>query len=345
MKLNLGMDFLKKLLARKTTAADVLKALESFANDQKSLNYAAEKAKDYFGDNWKFNLEMYIRTLPQPDREKYSRQLGNLIDFDRALSLWISAEQVIRGTRTFSGEMLGRLPEYEKYLPKFGIEGRRLLEKFKTKLDMNGGGKSAAKTPARTEEPAKPAADEIKSTGKILVKVGKEELAESAAEPLELPKPETPEAVLEEEAAEKEENGDGKTRPVENHIKIKEGADGSDWDIQRFLNLHNFLSSSREVMSAVVLEKNVSALENYPHYGFILDALDMTIADGNRILKEKTDEEIKKYLKGGRDELENIIDFYISQKAGEVVAPAKEDKPEDGGEKAEYTKVNQAAES
>ena len=59
------MDFLKKFIKHKTTIQDVISSLENFDNDVKSLNNFKEKATEYFGINWKFNLEVYISSLPK----------------------------------------------------------------------------------------------------------------------------------------------------------------------------------------------------------------------------------------------------------------------------------------
>ncbi|MDR2098515.1 MAG: hypothetical protein LBO78_00625 [Rickettsiales bacterium] len=326
MKPNLNMDFLTRLFTKKPTAGDVLKALDSFSNDQKSLEALRSKAASYFGDNWKFNLEMYINALPPEDKARYSKILENAFAFDRALALWIAAEQVIRGTRTFSGDMLKDLPSFEEYLPKFGIEGRRLLEKFKEKLSISG----------------KP-----KKNDRMLHKVSKEELTEAADDGKSAAHPTAKEESAppkEKPAPKAEDEAPAPPRPVEEHIEIGAQADGSDWEIQNFVRMHNFLSTAREVMPAIVLSKNASAIENYAHYGFILDAIDYLVAEGGRILEKKSDAAIRKYLKGGKAELKDMVDFHLRQKDDEIVPAAAKKKPNESEGKPEYTKVNQAAE-
>ena len=64
------MNFFKKFINHKITIQDVLSSLEKFDNDVKSLNDFKAKANEYFGVNWKFNLEVYISSLPKDYKEK-----------------------------------------------------------------------------------------------------------------------------------------------------------------------------------------------------------------------------------------------------------------------------------
>ena len=59
------MSFFKKLFHKKEIKLqDVFDALDSFDNDVKTLQNFSEIAYQYFGNSWKFNLEMYISSLP-----------------------------------------------------------------------------------------------------------------------------------------------------------------------------------------------------------------------------------------------------------------------------------------
>lgn len=95
----------------------------------------------------------------------------------------------------------------------------------------------------------------------------------------------------------------------------------SDWDIQNFKRIEDFLSNSREIMSAICLYKNVPSLEEYKYYGFIIDTIDYLIERGNKILSEKSDDVLDMAFDGGRQGLKNIIASYEGQKTDEIVLP------------------------
>ena len=93
------MDFFKKIFKHKITIQEVLLSLENFSNDVKSLNNFVDLASQYFGANWKFNIEIYINTLSTEEKEKYYTLFKNVLEYERALSLWTSATQIIKGLR------------------------------------------------------------------------------------------------------------------------------------------------------------------------------------------------------------------------------------------------------
>ena len=100
----------------------------------------------------------------------------------------------------------------------------------------------------------------------------------------------------------------------------------SDWDIQNFKRIEDFLSNSREIMSAICLYKNVPSLEEYKYYGFIIDTIDYLIERGNKILSEKSDDVLDMAFDGGRQGLKNIIASYEGQKTDEIVLPETEEE-------------------
>lgn len=100
-----------------------------------------------------------------------------------------------------------------------------------------------------------------------------------------------------------------------------DGTQNSDWDIKNFKRIEDFLSNSREIMSAICLYKNVPSLEEYKYYGFIIDTIDYLIERGNKILSEKSDDVLDMAFDGGRQGLKNIIASYEGQKTDEIVLP------------------------
>lgn len=105
-----------------------------------------------------------------------------------------------------------------------------------------------------------------------------------------------------------------------------DGTQNSDWDIQNFKRIEDFLSNSREIMSAICLYKNVPSLEEYKYYGFIIDTIDYLIERGNKILSEKSDDVLDMAFDGGRQGLKNIIASYEGQKTDEIVLPEAEEE-------------------
>ncbi len=131
------MSFFKKLFHKKEIKLqDVFDALDNFDNDVKTLQNFSEIAYQYFGNSWKFNLEMYISSLPPVEKEKYLSEFKQILDYERALSIWTSSLQIIKGVKPVSAELLKSMPEYKTYLAKFGIEGERLFEKLNAMFDI-----------------------------------------------------------------------------------------------------------------------------------------------------------------------------------------------------------------
>jgi hypothetical protein len=133
------MNFFKKLFKKdEINLQDVFNALDNFDNDIKSLREFSEIAFRYFGNNWKFNLEMYISSLPDAEKNKYLSEFKNVMEYEKALSIWTSALQIVKGVKPVSAELLKSMPEYKTYLSKFGIEGERLFEKLNSMFDISG---------------------------------------------------------------------------------------------------------------------------------------------------------------------------------------------------------------
>ena len=300
------MSFFQKFFQKKITIQDVLLSLENFSNDVKSLNNVSQISSEFFGVNWKFNLEMYINTMPKDDKEKYLSLFYNVLTFDKALGLWTSAQQVLKGAKTLSADMIKDIGEYEEYLPKFGVEDTKKVEDV---VDVNENESEAEAKKVEVQE-------DVKTTpvsSKILHKVSVKDLEEGVF--CKFPHEEK---TFEEE----------KVEPIANN------SIDDDWELKNFKMVHNFVSQVREVMSAISLFKNAQSLEEYPYYGFVIDTIDYLIAQGNKILSIKSNEEIEKYFPAGAKEVEDIISFYTKQKQDEVVMPVE--MKSDEKDKKEY---------
>lgn len=315
------MGFMQKFIKKKVSIQDVLSSLENFSNDTKSLNEISQVASSFFGANWKFNLELYISTMDKKDKEKYLPIIRNVLTFDKAVSLWIVAQQVLKGARPMNADIMKNIDEYEEYLPKFGVEGVRLLEKLKEKFNLSDDNvvleKTVEEVPESKQNPEEEdyieeveAVENIEETpksDKILKRVSSKELEEGVF--VKLPKKEEP-VVREEVKVES-------VTPVE---KVEEvSGNVSSWELSNFVKVYGFVSQLREVMSAISLFKGANSLEEYPYYGFVIDVIDYLVFQGEKILSDESDDVIRQYLKGGKQELEEIIVFYKKQKQEEVV--------------------------
>ncbi len=450
------MNFFKKLFNKdEVSIQDVFDALDNFDSDIKTLRNFSEIAFKYFGNNWKFNLEMYIASLPSEYKGKYLSKFKNVMEYEKALSIWTSALQIIKGIKPVSAELLKSMPEYKSYLSKFGIEGERLFEKLNSMFDVSKNTSesqpvqndiapvsddsdvkndvveedvaeantdteisveevevepeedtqtSTSDTEEKTEidtkdsvpaevevveeedvekeiapAPAEPASESVEvdaSTNeepenKSDVKGGTDEdegydeddddASEEnlSAENIEYRKQlkerilqkvrdiELRKKNLEAELAEKKAKENLPVAPspskedvvvFEDSVKTKKSVKSSknkskniknqsnqevniDWLLQNFKKIQEFLSKSREIMSAISLYKNSASVEDYKNYGFILDVIDYLIETGEKILSQKSDDEIQTIFEGGRNELRDIINTYKNEKNNEVVIP------------------------
>ena len=421
------MNFFKKLFNKdQITLQDVFNSLDAFDNDMKSLHTFSEKAFKYFGNNWKFNLEMYISSLPTDEKNKYYAKFKNVMEYEKALSIWTSALQIIKGVKHVSAELLKAMPEYKTYLTKFGIEGERLFEKLNSMFDISVNKKqeevseqSKEISSSDVEHDASDVAEIIESDDKVEDEVLDTEIETSSEDESDIDEENTPSDIVSEDEVieekveeipveeEKEEivetniseNNDEtveedndeveeddseihlskekqeyraqlkerilqkvrdielrkkslkeeleenkKSVEVEKNIKEEKSNPSKtaqkspknksikskkqsinkvniDWILNNFKKIQEFLSESREVMSAISLYKNAESIEEYKNYGFIIDVIDYLIEKGEEILSTKSDSEIENIFPGGKEELRKTIEFYKNEKNNEVLLP------------------------
>ena len=257
--------------------------------------------------------------------------------------------QIVKGVKPLSSDVLKNMSEYKEYLSKFGIEGTRLYEKLSDLLDLNTPTEKVEEVQSvissTTEEIASnPEKEEVveeieeveevvkipqqeeytqKLKQRILQKMqdieAKKKTSEISSSPVV--KKEEKQEIVEEKINPSEEQKKTKKNEKNNKIKevISDTINSEDWILKNFAKIHNFLSNSREVMSAISLYKNAPSLEEYPFYGFIIDTIDYVIEQGEKILNDKNDAEILVYFPNGRSEIKEIIASYKEQKNNEIV--------------------------
>ena len=89
--------------------------------------------------------------------------------------------------------------------------------------------------------------------------------------------------------------------------------------MENFVRIHKFLDLSSSVLPAITLYKNAPSIEEYPYYGFIIDTIDYAISQGERVLSLCSDSEIRKYLSGGKSELEDILISYRHLRDDQII--------------------------
>ncbi|MBR1544625.1 MAG: hypothetical protein IJ638_01615, partial [Alphaproteobacteria bacterium] len=352
------MNFFKKLFAKKEISLqDVFNSLDGFSNDIKTLRDFSEVAFAYFGNNWKFNLEMYISSLPEPDKQRYYDKFKNVMEYEKALSVWTLALQIVKGVKPVSAELLKSMPEYKMYLSKFGIEGERLFEKLNSMFDVlneeekiDVGAVQAEKSEEIVEEESgeevvsEPLESSIEAEeGEVLESVDdssdiedvdntekseEESFYEVTTEDGEKSEnldevDEEDDDVVEKKTSyelpdkqefhkelkarilqkvrdielrkkalqekrnneEKEQEFDKKTVKTETkskkaRIEVKNqgnNQENTDLILENFKKIDEFLSQSRQIMSAISIYKKSPSVEEYKNYGFILDTIDYLI--------------------------------------------------------------------
>ncbi len=76
------------------------------------------------------------------------------------------------------------------------------------------------------------------------------------------------------------------------------------WQIEHFKKVVNYIDDSRKILAMICIEKNNTALEDYEHYGFLIDVIDHAIVIGKAFLQEE-DSVIKSI--GGKKELDDTL--------------------------------------
>ena len=130
------MDILKNIFKHKVNIQDVFGSLEKFSGDIRTLSAVRDTATAFFGESWRFNMEMYIASLPQNYRAKYYSLFRQVLEYEHAVNLWTRATQIVNGSRPITSDILKNLSEYRRYLLRFGVEGQRLFSRLSSMLDV-----------------------------------------------------------------------------------------------------------------------------------------------------------------------------------------------------------------
>ncbi|MHA1540955.1 MAG: hypothetical protein ACTSXL_04835 [Alphaproteobacteria bacterium] len=75
------------------------------------------------------------------------------------------------------------------------------------------------------------------------------------------------------------------------------------WQATHFMRVVNYIDSSKKILAMICIEKDKS-LEDYEHYGFLIDIIDHALIIGEKVLS--AEDKILKPL-GGRKKIEDIL--------------------------------------
>ena len=109
---------------------ELKRALSSFQPTSENLNAIKQmQLVKKFGNDWAADIKSAIAT----DSE-LSAQWDNVIKTDTAYKLWDSAQQLLSETLTERNraKIQADMPEYETYLPMFGENGQKMLNRLRT---------------------------------------------------------------------------------------------------------------------------------------------------------------------------------------------------------------------
>ncbi len=131
------MGIFSNFVKNRSSILNVLQALDNFKADLPSFEAVKKHSIAFFGENWKFNLEMYIASLPQNDRAKYYEIFKMVVEYEQATNYWNRAVKITNYTIGVSRDDLIEAGLYKKHLSKFGVEGIRLYQKLEKFLHIN----------------------------------------------------------------------------------------------------------------------------------------------------------------------------------------------------------------
>ncbi len=333
------MGIFTNFIKNRSSIANVLEALDNFKMDQPSFDLVKKHSVAFFGDNWKFNLEMYIASLPQNDRAKYYAILKTAMEYEKALDYWNRALKITNYTLGVSRDDLIEAGMYKKYLSKFGVEGTRLYQKLEKFLSVDKVPESNVDDIKKTDvsvpsdyseklkEIIKKQVEKVSDSVEIIkeksskIQPGKDAVKNGGFvatlnEVIEEPK------VVKQKEIKTEKNEIIKT-PADKNKSVSKKSDN--WGIENFYQVHEFMPMLRSVMAAVSIYKKSPSIEEYKGYVFLNDAIDYLIDVGTNIMEKTTDENMKKKLSA-------IVNQYSQEKLNEVEYVPKinvsvEDKP------------------
>ncbi|MCL2438908.1 MAG: hypothetical protein FWD15_00155 [Alphaproteobacteria bacterium] len=101
----------------------------------------------------------------------------------------------------------------------------------------------------------------------------------------------------------------------------------TDWDIQNFLYLLEFLNLAKHIMPMIVANGAADSLEDYPGYNLILDTYDAAIAKGEKLF-DKPEQLLNLNFEHGAKTLREILETLNAERDNEVRVIPKSPEPQ-----------------
>ena len=108
---------------------DLTDAIENFIPTQQGLDiFTSKPIVQHFGEEWPTAIGAIVQTKPN-----LTEQWNSIKQTYNAYRLWDSANMVIANplTERVRAQVQSEMPEYETYLPMFGDDGAKLLNKLR----------------------------------------------------------------------------------------------------------------------------------------------------------------------------------------------------------------------
>jgi hypothetical protein len=112
-----------------TQMDDLTDAIENFIPTQQGLDtFTSKPIVQHFGEEWPTAIGAIVQTKPN-----LTEQWNSIKQTYNAYRLWDSANMVIANplTERVRAQVQSEMPEYETYLPMFGDNGAKLLNKLR----------------------------------------------------------------------------------------------------------------------------------------------------------------------------------------------------------------------
>ncbi|MDR3126567.1 MAG: hypothetical protein LBT92_02965 [Rickettsiales bacterium] len=279
-------------LSKKDKLGEVLGSLAAFSGDAAGFERLRKSALAFFGPSWQFSLEMYLLSLPAGEQAAYLPQFRRAMRYARAASLWLSAQRLLSGEEGFGQDAAKEAEEYAEYLPLFGDAGKKLLDELFARFKIGQPEEARRPAPARESAPSpnpkpKPAhGPETRPKPAPMPELSAEPAPEPSPREVSGPSPEPAPETRPKPESMPEAGPESAPEPPPSEVsesRPEPGPEAKDWRAVAFDRVVDFLSSAREVMSAMVVEKGYAALEDYPGYVLLRDAADYAVSLGAKL--------------------------------------------------------------
>ena len=122
-------EYVASIKLNETQMDDLTDAIENFIPTQQGLDiFTSKPIVQHFGEEWPTAIGAIVQTKPN-----LTEQWNSIKQTYNAYRLWDGANMVIANplTERVRAQVQSEMPEYETYLPMFGDDGAKLLNKLR----------------------------------------------------------------------------------------------------------------------------------------------------------------------------------------------------------------------